>query len=125
MVSTTPAKHKTAPQDSARTKEEEGDKARLRIRIRAYDHKIIDQSVRTILDTAVRSGATVVGPIPLPTEKTRYTVNSSSFIDKNAREQYEMRVHKRLLDILDPTPKTIDALTNLNLPAGVDVEIKM
>lgn len=104
---------------------EEESRSRLRIRIRAYDHKIIDQAVRTILDTVLRTGAKVVGPIPLPTEKTRYIVNSSSFIDKNAREQYEMRVHKRLLDILEPTPKTIDALTNLNLPAGVDVEIKM
>jgi len=104
---------------------EEETRARLRIRIRAYDHKIIDQSVRTILETALRTGAKVVGPIPLPTEKTRYTVIRSSFIDKNSREQYEMRVHKRLLDILEPTPKTIDALTNLNLPAGVDVEIKM
>ncbi len=105
--------------------EEEESRSRLRIRIRAYDHKIIDQSVRTILDTVLRSGAKVMGPIPLPTEKTRFTVNSSSFIDKNAREQYEMRVHKRLLDIVDPTPKTIDALTNLSLPAGVDLEIKM
>lgn len=104
---------------------EEESRSRLRIRIRAYDHKIIDQAVRTILDTVLRTGAKVVGPIPLPTEKTRYIVNSSSFIDKNAREQYEMRVHKRLLDILEPTPKTIDALTNLNLPAGVDLEIKM
>ncbi|MBI5733692.1 MAG: 30S ribosomal protein S10 [Candidatus Kerfeldbacteria bacterium] len=97
----------------------------MRIRIRAYDHKIIDQSVRTILDTTLRTGARVVGPIPLPTERSIYTVNSSSFVHKNAREQYEMRIHKRLLDILDPTSKTIDALTNLNLPAGVDVEIKM
>ncbi len=104
---------------------EEESHSRLRIRIRAYDHKIIDQSVRTILDTVLRTGAKVMGPIPLPTEKTKFTVNSSSFIDKNAREQYEMRVHKRLLDILDPTPKTIDALTNLSLPAGVDLEIKM
>ncbi len=104
---------------------EEESKPRLRIRIRAYDHKIIDQSVRTILDTTLRTGARVVGPIPLPTERSIYTVNSSSFVHKNAREQYEMRIHKRLLDILDPTPKTIDALTNLNLPAGVDVEIKM
>lgn len=121
----------TAPVDNVKTgpkqagTDDEEVRSRLRIRIRAYDHKIIDQSVRTILDTAVRTGAKVVGPIPLPTEKSIYTVNSSSFIDKNAREQYEMRIHKRLLDILEPTPKTIDALTNLNLPAGVDVEIKM
>ena len=100
-------------------------KQRIRIRIRAYDHKIIDQSTRTIIETAQRSGASVRGPVPLPTEKTRYTVNRSTFVDKDSREQYEMRVHKRLVDIYDPTPKTIEALTNLNLPAGVDVEIKM
>ncbi len=100
-------------------------KARLRIRIRAYDNKIIDQSVRTILDTALRSGAEIAGPIPLPTEKNRYSVIRSPFVHKNSQEQYEIRVHKRLLDILEPSAKTIDALTNLNLPAGVDVEIKM
>ncbi len=98
---------------------------RIRIRIRAYDHKIIDQSTRTILDTAARSGAITRGPIPLPTEKKKYTVNRSTFVHKDAREQYEMRVHKRLIDILNPTPKTIDAMMSLNLPAGVDVEIKM
>jgi len=98
---------------------------RIRIRIRAFDHKIIDQSTRTIIDTALRSGAHIKGPIPLPTEKNRYTVNKSTFVHKNAREQYEMRTHKRLIDITDPTPKTIDALMSLNLPAGVDVEIKM
>ncbi len=100
-------------------------KQRIRIRIRAYDHKIIDQSTRTIIETAQRSGATVRGPVPLPTERTRYTVNSSTFVHKDARDQYEMRVHKRLVDIYDPTAKTIESLTNLNLPAGVDVEIKM
>lgn len=99
--------------------------ARIRIKIRAYDHKIIDQSTRTILETALRSGATVAGPIPLPTEKTKYTVNRSTFVHKDSRDQYEMRVHKRLVDIIDPTPKTIDSLMSLNLPAGVDVEIKM
>lgn len=103
----------------------EAERQRIRIRIRAYDHKIIDQSTRTILETAIRSGATVVGPIPLPTEKKKYTVNRSSFVHKDAREQYEMRTHKRLIDIFEPTPRTIDALTNLSLPAGVDVEIKM
>lgn len=77
------------------------------------------------MDTAIRNGAEVVGPVPLPTEVHKYTVNRSSFVHKNAREQYEMRVHKRLIDILNPTPKTINALTNLNLPAGVDIEIKM
>ena len=97
---------------------------RLRIRIRAYDAKIIDGSVRSIMDTALRNGAEVAGPVPLPTEIHKYTVNRSSFVHKNAREQYEMRVHTRLIDILDPTPKIIDALTNLSLPAGVDIEIK-
>ena len=77
------------------------------------------------MDTAIRNGAEVVGPVPLPTEMHKYTVNRSSFVHKNAREQYEMRVHKRLIDILNPTPKTINALTNLNLPAGVDIEVKM
>ena len=77
------------------------------------------------MDTAIRNGAEVIGPVPLPTEVHKYTVNRSSFVHKNAREQYEMRVHKRLIDILNPTPKTINALTNLNLPAGVDIEVKM
>ncbi|HCM67833.1 MAG: 30S ribosomal protein S10 [Candidatus Kerfeldbacteria bacterium RIFCSPLOWO2_01_FULL_48_11] len=98
---------------------------RIRIKIRAYDNKIIDQSTRTIIDTAVRSGAQIKGPVPLPTEKSRYIVNRSTFVHKDAREQYEMRIHKRLIDIINPTPKTVDALMNLNLPAGVDVEIKM
>ena len=93
--------------------------------MRAYDSKIIDNSVKQIVDTALRNGAEVVGPIPLPTEMHRYTVNRSSFVHKNAREQYEMRVHKRLIDILNPTPSTINSLTNLNLPAGVDIEVKM
>ena len=97
---------------------------RLRIRIRAYDAKIIDSSVKSIMDTALRNGAEIVGPVPLPTEIHKYTVNRSAFVHKNAREQYEMRVHKRLIDIFDPNPKTIDSLTNLSLPAGVDIEIK-
>ena len=103
----------------------EEEKQRLRIRIRAYDNKVIDVSVRQIVDTASRYGAEIVGPIPLPTEIRKYTVNRSTFVHKNAREQLEMRVHKRLIDILNPMPKIIDALTNLNLPAGVDIEIKM
>ena len=104
-------------------KEEIG--SRVRIKIRAYDHKVIDQSTRTIIDTATRTGASIRGPVPLPTEKHKYTVNRSTFVHKNAREQYEMRVHKRLIDIMDPTPKTVESLMSLNLPAGVDVEIKM
>ena len=100
-------------------------KQRIRIRIRAYDNKIIDSSARQIVETAERQGAEVKGPIPLPTEIRKYTVNSSTFVHKNSRDQYEMRVHKRLIDIFSPTSKTIDALMNLNLPAGVDIEIKM
>jgi small subunit ribosomal protein S10 len=104
---------------------EEESKSRIRIKIRAYDHKIIDQSTRMIIDTAERTGAKVVGPIPLPTEKKKYTVNRSSFVHKDSRDQFEMRTHKRLVDIQDPTPKTIDSLMSLSLPAGVDIEIKM
>lgn len=100
-------------------------KSKIRIKIKAYDHKLIDQSAKQIVDTAKRSGANITGPIPLPTEKRKYTVLKSTFVHKDSREQFEMRVHKRLIDITDPTPKTVDALTNLNLPAGVDVEIKM
>ncbi len=106
------------PQDKAET-------GRIRIKIRAYDHKLIDQSARQIVETAKRTSAQVLGPVPLPTEKTKYTVNRSTFVHKNAREQFEMRIHKRLIDIANPTPKTIDALSNMNLPAGVDIEIKM
>ncbi|MBU2082142.1 30S ribosomal protein S10 [Patescibacteria group bacterium] len=106
-------------------KKKEEVKQRIRIRIRAYDNKIIDSSARQIVETAQREDAEVVGPIPLPTEIRKYTVNSSTFVHKNSRDQYEMRVHKRLIDIFSPTSKTIDALMNLNLPAGVDIEIKM
>ncbi|OGF37534.1 30S ribosomal protein S10 [Candidatus Falkowbacteria bacterium RIFOXYC2_FULL_48_21] len=98
---------------------------RIRIKIKAFDHKIIDQSTRTIIEAGERTGATIKGPIPLPVEKKKYTVNRSTFVHKDARDQYEMRVHKRLIDILNPGQKTIDALMSLNLPAGVDVEIKM
>ncbi|MFZ5392132.1 MAG: 30S ribosomal protein S10 [Patescibacteria group bacterium] len=101
------------------------DQQRIRIKIKAYDHRVIDNSVKQIIKTASRTGAKINGPIPLPVEKSNYTVLRSTFIDKNSREQFEMRIHKRLIDILNPTPKTIDALMNLGLPAGVDVEIKM
>lgn len=107
-----------------KSQSEEG-KQRIRIKILAYDHKIIDQSTRTIIETAQRSGAEVVGPVPLPTEKKKFTANKSTFVFKDARDQYEMRIHKRLVDIVEPTPKTVDSLMSLNLPAGVDVEIKM
>ena len=104
---------------------EEVNAPKIRIKIRAYDRKLIDQSCKQIVDTAKRSGATISGPVPLPTEKTKYTVLRSTFVHKDSREQFEMRVHKRLIDITHATAKTIDSLTNLNLPAGVDVEIKM
>ena len=106
-------------------KENNDFKQKIRIKIKAFDHKIIDQSTKTIIGTAQRSGAQVFGPIPLPTEKKKYTVNRSTFVHKDARDQYEMRTHKRLIDIIDPSAKTIEDLTNLSLPAGVDVEIKM
>ena len=101
------------------------ERQRLRIRVRAYDHKILDTSVKQIVDTALRYGAELTGPVPLPTEIRKYTVNRSTFVHKNAREQFEMRVHKRMIDILNPTPRIIDALTNLSLPAGIDIEVKM
>ena len=100
-------------------------KPKLRIKLRAYDHKVIDNSAKQIIETALRYGADVSGPVPLPTEIHKYTVNRSSFIHKDSREQFEMRVHKRLIDILNPNPKVIDALMSLTLPAGVDIEIKM
>jgi len=111
--------------EKAKAKEKTEEKQRIRIKIRAYDHKIIDQSTRTILETAQRTGAQIAGPIPLPVEKKKYTVLKSTFVHKNARDQYEMRIHKRLIDIIEPTAATVDALMSLNLPAGVDVEIKM
>jgi len=98
---------------------------KLRIRVRAYESKILDNSVKQIVDTALRYDATVLGPIPLPTEIKKYTVNRSSFVYKNAREQFEMRVHKRLIDILNPAAKVIEALTNLSLPSGVNIDVKM
>ena len=100
-------------------------KQRIRIRLKAYDHKVIDQSAKQIVDTALRTGANISGPIPLPTRKSTFTVVKSPHVFKKGREQYEMRVHKRLIDITDPTPKTIDSLMNLSLPAGCDAEIKM
>ncbi|MFA6552293.1 MAG: 30S ribosomal protein S10 [Candidatus Paceibacterota bacterium] len=95
------------------------------MRVRAYEYKILDASVKQIVDTALRFDATVLGPIPLPTEIKKYTVNRASFVYKNAREQFEMRVHKRLIDILNPSAKVIEALTNLSLPSGVNIDVKM
>jgi small subunit ribosomal protein S10 len=100
-------------------------KPKLRIKLRAFDHKVIDNSARQIIETALRYGAEVSGPVPLPTEIHKYTVNRSSFIHKDSREQFEMRIHKRLIDIINPNQKVIDALMSLTLPAGVDIEIKM
>lgn len=103
----------------------EGSNVVLRIRVRAYESKIIDASVKQIMDTATRYDAVIVGPVPLPTEIKKYTVNRSAFIYKNIREQFEIRVHKRLIDIINPNAKTIEALTNLSLPSGVDIDVKM
>ena len=103
----------------------EDGKVVLRIRVRAYETKVLDASVKQIMDTAVRYDATIVGPVPLPTEIKKYTVNRSAFIYKNTREQFEIRVHKRLIDIINPNQKTVEALTNLTLPSGVDIDVKM
>ncbi|MCX6338563.1 MAG: 30S ribosomal protein S10 [Candidatus Aureabacteria bacterium] len=100
-------------------------KQRIRIRLKAYDHRVLDQSTEEIVETAKRTGAKICGPIPLPTEIERYTVLRSPHVDKKSREQFEIRTHKRLLDILDPTAKTVDELKKLNLPAGVDIKIKL
>ena len=98
---------------------------KIRIRLKAYDHKALDLSAAKIVETAKRSGANVSGPIPLPTEKQIYTILRSPHVNKDSREQFEMRTHKRLIDVLDPTSKTVDALTRLDLPAGVDIELKL
>ena len=100
-------------------------KQKIRIRLKAFDHKTLDQSAQKIVETAKRTGANVSGPIPLPTEKSIYTILRSPHVNKDSREQFEMRTHKRLIDILDPNPKTVDALMRLDLPAGVDIEIKL
>lgn len=104
---------------------EEVSQTKLRLRIKSYDHKLIDNSARQIIETALRNGAEIVGPTPLPSEFKRYTVNRSTFVHKDSREQFEMRIHKRLIDILNPNQKMIEALSSLNLPAGIDIEIKM
>jgi small subunit ribosomal protein S10 len=109
----------------AQKKKSETDAPKLRIRVRAYENKVLDASVKQIIDTAIRYDATVAGPIPLPTAMKKYTVNRSTFVHKDAREQFEMRVHKRLIDILNPTPKVAEALTNLSLPSGVSVDVRM
>jgi len=120
MATKPTAKKKIAPKAS-----KEAAEPKLRIRVRAYESKILDNSVKQIMDTALRYDAKILGPIPLPTEIKKYTVNRASFVYKNAREQFEMRVHKRLLDILNPSPRIIEALTNLSLPSGVNIDVKM
>jgi len=107
------------------TEVEEKIKRKIRIKLKAYDHKVLDNSARQIVETALRYGAEVSGPIPLPIETHKYTVHRSTFIHEDSREQFEIRIHKRLIDIINPNSKVIDALMSLNLPAGVDIEIKM
>jgi len=99
-------------------------KSSIRIKLKAYDYRVIDRSAKKIIEAAERTGAIIAGPIPLPTEKSLVTVNRSTFVHKDAREQFEIRIHKRIIDVLDPNPKTLDSLMNLDLPAGVDIEIK-
>ena len=106
-------------------KKEQPAPQKLRLRLKGYDHKLIDNSARQIIETAERNDAKIIGPIPLPTEIKRYTVNRSTFVHKDSREQFEMRIHKRLIDIMNPNQKIVESLRNLNLPAGVDIEIKM
>jgi small subunit ribosomal protein S10 len=100
-------------------------KGRIRVRLKSYDHRVLDATCEQLLDTALRTGAKIMGPIPLPTRRTRITVPRAPFIDKNSQEAFEMKVHKRIVDILEPTDKTIDSLMHLELPAGVDIEVKM
>ena len=120
-----PAKSATAKATKPAKTAKAQDTQKLRIRVRAYESKVLDNSVKQIIDTARRFEAVILGPIPLPTEIKRYTVNRASFVYKDAREQFEMRVHKRLVDIVNPQPKLIEALTNLSLPSGVDIDVKM
>ncbi len=114
---------KTTKKKSSSKKEEAVSK--LRIRVKAYEYKVLDLSVKQIIDTALRYDAQVVGPVPLPTEIKKYTVNRSPFVYKNSREQFEMRVHRRVIDIISPTPKIMEALTNLSLPSGVSIDVKI
>lgn len=124
MSTVAPEEKKAAPAKRRKTTADAAPQ-KLRIKVRAYEHKVLDASVRQIIDTALRYDAKIAGPIPLPTEIKKYTVNRSTFIYKDAREQFEMRVHKRVIDILDPSAKVIEALTNLSLPSGVTIEVKM
>lgn len=123
LTATTKTKAKKAP--IKKKVQAKSDEQKLRIRVRAYEHKILDSSIKQIMDTILRFDVKIVGPIPLPTEIKKYTVNRASFVYKDAREQFEMRVHKRVIDILNPSPKVIEALTNLSLPSGVNIDVKM
>ena len=122
---TTKKETKTKESKAKEAKNASAEVNKLRIRVRAYEHKILDASIKQIIDTALRFDAKVVGPIPLPTEIKKYTVNRSTFVYKDAREQFEMRTHKRVVDILNPSPKVVEALTNLSLPSGVNIDVKM
>jgi len=122
---TSTTKKTVAKKAKTKTEAAEKDISKLRIKVSAYENKILDASVKQIVDTALRYDGKVRGPIPLPTEIKKYTVNRGSFIDKNSREQFEMRTHKRVIDIMNPSPKIIENLTNLNLPSGVNIDVKM
>ena len=121
----TAEKTKKTPKKAGAAGAATGAEPKLRIRVRAYEHKILDMSVKQIMDTAARFDAKVVGPVPLPTEIKRWTVNRSTFVHKDAREQFEMRTHKRLIDILSPNAKVVEALTNLKCPSGCTIDVKM
>ena len=116
---------KTAKKTTKKATASSGGIERLRISVRAYEHRVLDKAVKQIIDTAARHNAEVVGPVPLPTDIRKYTVNRSTFVHKDAREQFEMRVHKRLIDILNPAQKVIESLTNIDLPSGVSIDVKM
>jgi small subunit ribosomal protein S10 len=120
-----PTKEKKQKSQKTPKTKEEGGIQKLRIRVSAYEHKILDNSVKQIIDTALRYDAKISGPVPLPTAIKKYTVNRAAFIYKDAREQFEIRIHKRLIDILNPTAKVIEALTNMSLPSGVNIDVKM
>lgn len=124
MAEVTKTKKPTKSAKATKTEAAEGVE-KLRIKVQAYEYKILDNSVRQIIDTAVRYGASIRGPVPLPTDTKKYTVNRSTFVHKNAREQFEMRTHRRLIDILEPSQKVIEALTNLSLPSGISIDVKM
>lgn len=121
----TPSRKGTSAKAKPKAKAAAPAASKLRLRVLGYDHKVLDQSVKQIIDTALRFDAEVVGPIPLPTDIRKFTVNASTFVYKDAREQFEIRTHKRVVDILNPTAKVVDALTNLSLPSGVSVDVRM